>query len=186
VTLVVGFRGADGVILASDSQATYGELKQSQTKLFRMPYGVIWGSAGPFSATQNLYTALEAARLPSDPSREEAKTTIQAAMRSTIDRLPDEGGVKQAFEALFAWYDAGDDRHYLLRGTRNGHVEFDQTYGAIGSAENLGRFGFTRTEFMRFRTLPLETTRGNQQRRWLLSRAPARTPDRRRSTLRRR
>lgn len=159
MTLVVGLRGADGVVLASDSQATYGELKQSQTKLFSMPYGVIWGSAGPFSATQDLYTALEAAKLPSDPSREAAKATIQAAMRSTIDKLPDEGGVKPPFEALFAWYDAGDDRHYLLRGTRNGHVEFDQAYGAIGSAENLGRFGFTRTEFMRFRTLPLETTR---------------------------
>jgi hypothetical protein len=80
-------------------------------------------------------------------------------MRSTIAKLPDEAGAMQAFEGLFAWYDAKDDRHYLLRGTRNGHVEFDQTYGAIGSAENLGRFGFTRTEFMRFRTLPLETTR---------------------------
>jgi ATP-dependent protease HslVU (ClpYQ) peptidase subunit len=159
VTLVVGARGADGVVLASDSQATYGELKQSQVKLFKMSYGVIWGSAGPSSATQDLYTALDATELPSNPCREEAKAAIQAAMRSTIAKLPDEGGAKQAFEGLFAWYDAKDDRHYLLRGTRNGHVEFDQTYGAIGSAENLGRFGFTRTEFMRFRTLPLETTR---------------------------
>jgi hypothetical protein len=159
VTLVVGLRGTDGVVLASDSQATYGELKQSQTKLFRTAYGVIWGSAGPFSATQDLYTALEAAELPPNPNRERAKAAIQAAMRVTIDRLPDEGGVKPAFEALFAWYDGGEARHYLLRGTRNGHTEFDQTYGAIGSAENLGRFGFTRTEFMRFPTLPVETTR---------------------------
>lgn len=44
MTLVVGLRGADGVVLASDSQATYGELKQSENKLFKMSYGVIWGS----------------------------------------------------------------------------------------------------------------------------------------------
>lgn len=159
MTLVVGLRGADGVVLASDSQATYGELKQSENKLFKMSYGVIWGSAGPFSATQDLYTAMEGAKLSSNPNREEAKAAIQAAMRSTIAQLSDEDGVKQSFEGLFAWYDASEERHYLLRGLRNGHVEFDRTYGAIGSGENLGRFGFTRTEFLQLRTLPLETTR---------------------------
>jgi ATP-dependent protease HslVU (ClpYQ) peptidase subunit len=159
VTLVVGLRGADGVVLASDSQATYGELKQSQNKLFKMPCGVIWGSAGPFSATQDLYAALEVVELPSNPSREPAKAAIQGALRAAINGLPADAGIRPPFEALFAWYDESEKRHYLLRGLRNGHVEFDRTYGAIGSAENLGRFGFTRTEFMRFRTLPLETTR---------------------------
>jgi ATP-dependent protease HslVU (ClpYQ) peptidase subunit len=159
VTVVTGLKGADGVVLASDSQATYGELKQSQTKLFKMPYGVIWGLAGPFSATQDLYTALEAADLSSNPGREEAKATIQETMRATIARLPEEDGIKPSFEALFAWYDASEKRHYLLRGLRNAHVEFDRTYGAIGSAETLGRFGFTRTEFFQFQNLPLETTR---------------------------
>jgi ATP-dependent protease HslVU (ClpYQ) peptidase subunit len=159
VTLVVGLRGADGVVLASDSQATYGELKQSQTKLFKMKYGLIWGSAGPFAATQDLYTGLEAADLRPNPGREEAKALIADAFGSIIKRLPDDGGSRRQFEALFAWYDANEKRHYLLRGLRNGHVEFDPAYGAIGSAETLGRFGFTRTEFLRFRTLPLETTR---------------------------
>jgi ATP-dependent protease HslVU (ClpYQ) peptidase subunit len=155
VTLVVGLKGAGCVVLASDSQATYGELKQSQTKLFKTPYGVIRGSAGPFSATQDLYTALDVADLTSNPSREETKAKIQEAMRVAIAKLPDGA----SFEALFAWYDATENRHYLLRGLRNGHVEFDQTYGAIGSAETLGRFGFTRTEFFKFPNLPLETTR---------------------------
>jgi 20S proteasome alpha/beta subunit len=159
VTLVLGLKGADGVVLASDSQATYGELKQSQTKLFRMRYGVIWGSSGPFAATQDLYTALEATDLPSDPGREEAKAVIGKALASAISKLPDEDGFRSPFEALFAWYDADDKRHYLLRGPRNGQLEFDRTYGAIGSAEGLGRFGFTRNEFLRFHTLPLETTR---------------------------
>ena len=158
MTLVVGLRGAGGIVLASDSQATYGELKQSQTKLFKTPYGVIWGSAGPFAATQNLYTALEAADLRPDPPREEAKARLGKAFRSTIERLREQDAT-QSFEALFAWYDADDKRHYLLRGLRGGQVEFDRTYGAIGSAESLGRFGFTRNEFLQLRALPLETTR---------------------------
>lgn len=159
MTLVIGLKGADGIVLASDSQATYGELKQSQTKLFAMKYGLVWGSAGPFAATQDLYTALEATDLPADPGREKAKAAIGEAMVSTIEKLPGNDGPKPPFEALFAWYDAADGRHYLLRGHRNGQVEFDRTYGAIGSAEGLGRFGFTRNEFLRFSTLPLGTTR---------------------------
>jgi ATP-dependent protease HslVU (ClpYQ) peptidase subunit len=158
VTLVVGLRGADGVVLASDSQATYGELKQSETKLFRMKYGLIWGSAGPFAVTQDLYTALDYLDLRPDPAREEAKSTLSKAFRSTVDKLRKEDPT-QSFEALFAWYDADDKRAYLLRGLRSGLVQFDPTYGAIGSASNLGRFGFTRNEFLQLRALPLETTR---------------------------
>jgi ATP-dependent protease HslVU (ClpYQ) peptidase subunit len=158
VTLVVGLRGADGIVLASDSQATYGEVKQSQPKLFKMSYGVIWGSAGPYAATQDLYAALEIADLRSNPPREEAKATLGEAWRSTVERLRDQGDA-QPFEALFAWYDAESQRHFLLRGLRRGHVEFDPTCGAIGSAESLGRFGFIRNEFLQLHTLPLETTR---------------------------
>jgi 20S proteasome alpha/beta subunit len=147
------------VVLASDSQATYGELKQSQTKLFKTRGGIIWGSAGPFAATQDLYTGLEAAELPDSPDREAAKAAITKAMASAIRNLHDGDGGKLPFEALFAWYDSGAERHYLLRGLRNGQAEFDRHYGAIGSAESLGRFGFTRVAFLRFDTLPLETTR---------------------------
>jgi 20S proteasome alpha/beta subunit len=158
MTLVVGLKGADGIVLASDSQATYGELKQSEQKVFRTPYGVIWGSAGPLSATQNLNSALEAADLQVNPGREEAKTALQSALRDTVENLPLDGGIKPPFEALFAWYDATESYHYLLRGHRSGQVEFDRTYGAIGSGAVLGRFGFTRTEFLRFSSLRLRTT----------------------------
>lgn len=158
MTLVVGLRGADGIVLASDSQATYGEVKQSQPKVFKMSYGVIWGSAGPYGATQDLYAALETVDLRSNPPREEAKATLGEAWRSTVEKLREQDDV-QPFEALFAWYDVESQRHYLLRGLRRGHVEFDPTYGAIGSAEGLGRFGFIRNEFLQLHTLPLETTR---------------------------
>jgi ATP-dependent protease HslVU (ClpYQ) peptidase subunit len=158
VTLVVGLRGADGIVLASDSQATYGEVKQSQPKLFHMSYGVIWGSAGPYGATQDLYATLEVADLRPNPGREEAKTVLGDAWKATVEELRGREDA-QPFEALFAWHDSEDRRHYLLRGLRRGHVEFDPVYGAIGSAENLGRFGFIRNEFLPLPKLPLERTR---------------------------
>lgn len=130
MTLVVGLKGAEGVVLASDSQMTYGEIRESQTKLFKMSCGVIWGSSGLNSATQDLYTALEDTDLPANPGREETKRVIREAMG-----------------------------HYLLWATQAVHTEFQRSSGAIGAAKSLGRFGFTRSAFLRFDTLPLETTK---------------------------
>jgi 20S proteasome alpha/beta subunit len=159
VTLVVGLKGAGGVVLASDSQATHGEIRESQTKLFKMKCGVIWGSAGPFSGTQDLYTALGCMDLATNPGREEAKAAIREAMLMVAERLPIIGNAKARFEALFAWYDAEDDRHYLLWATHAGHTEFERSFGSIGGVGALARFGFSRNEFLRFNTLPLETTK---------------------------
>lgn len=66
------------------------------------------------------------------------------------------------FEGLFAWYDARDRRHYLLQAHHNGHVEFMTQYGAIGSSRQIaefGFFGFSRSEFLDYKTLPLETAK---------------------------
>ena len=82
MTLVVGLKGAGGVVLASDSQATRGEIRETQAKLFKTKCGVVWGSSGPFAGTQDLYTALEGVDLPVNPGREEAKLAIRKAMLS--------------------------------------------------------------------------------------------------------
>lgn len=145
-------------MLASDSQMTYGEIKESQTKLFKMKCGVIWGSSGLSSATQDLYTALENPNLQLNPGREEAKRVIREAMRLAAKSIPSAGEASR-FEALFAWYDEADSRHYLLWATQAGHTEFQRSSGAIGGVSSLGRFGFTRSAFLRFGTLPLETTK---------------------------
>jgi 20S proteasome alpha/beta subunit len=159
VTLVVGLQGKDGVVLASDSQGTHGEIRQSQTKLFKTNYGLIWGSAGPFSGTQDLYTSLEGADLEPNPGREVTKAAIREAMLTAAANLGTGAGPSPPFEGLFAWYDGVGDRHYLLWARQDGHVEFERPFGAIGSGSVLGRFGFTRTEFLDFRALPLELTK---------------------------
>jgi hypothetical protein len=156
---VVGLKGAGGVVLASDSQATHGEIREPQTKLFKTNCGVIWGSSGPFAGTQDLYTALENVDLPPNPGREEAKGAIREAMLTAAAGLPLVGDAKARFEALFAWYDSAGDRHYLLSATQAVHTEFERSFGAIGGVSSLGRFGFSRSAFLRFDTLPLETTK---------------------------
>lgn len=156
---MVGLKGAGGVVLASDSQATHGEIRESQTKLFKTNCGIIWGSSGPFAGTQDLYTALENMDLPPNPAREEAKGAIRKAMLSVVSGLPLVGDAPARFEALFAWYDSAEDRHYLLWATQAVHTEFERSFGAIGGVGSLGRFGFSRSAFLRFDTLPLETTK---------------------------
>ncbi len=158
MTLVVGLKGAGGVVLASDSQVTHGAIRESQTKLFKTSCGVIWGSSGSSAGTQDLYTALEDLNLPPDPGREETKGAIRAAMLSAASKLPQVGDASR-LEALFAWYDSRGDRHYLLRATQAVHTEFEPSCGANGSVSTLGRFGLSRSAFLRFDTLPLEATK---------------------------
>lgn len=160
MTLIVGLRGADGVVLASDSQGTHGALKRSTPKLFRSRAGLIWGSAGPLAASQTLYTELERLELQSNPSREAAKAGIRQAMLATAAELGSSDGQAKRFEALFAWYGSEDRRCFLLQARNDGHAEFMPQYGAAGSSRQLaefGFFGFSRSEFLDYKTLPLET-----------------------------
>jgi hypothetical protein len=45
MTLVLGLRCRDGVVLASDSQRTDGDVRESVPKLFTSPAGTVWGKA---------------------------------------------------------------------------------------------------------------------------------------------
>jgi 20S proteasome alpha/beta subunit len=158
MTLIVGLRGADGVVLASDSQGTHGALRRSVPKLFKTDSGVIWGTAGPLAGMQALFTEFEKATLEPNPRREDAKAGIAAAMRASASALVKQER-EEGFEGLFAWFDSADRRHYLLLARGDGHTEFMTPYGAIGSSRHLGHFGFSRSAFMEYRTLQLETVK---------------------------
>lgn len=160
MTLIVGLRGADGVVLASDSQGTHGALRQSVAKLFRTSSGVIWGTAGPLAGMQALFTEFEKVALEPNPRREDAKAAIGEAMRASAAGLVKQAREQQEwFEGLFAWFDAADRRHYLLLARGDGHTEFMTPFGAIGSSRQLGHFGFSRSAFMGYKTVQLETAK---------------------------
>lgn len=160
MTLIIGLRGADGVVLAADSQATHGALKQSRQKLFRLGSSLIWGTAGELAASQTLYTEMAKLNLGSSPDHETGKAGIKRAMLATSAQHPGGGDDGRArFEGLFAWYSAADQRTFLLRAGHDGRVEFMPKYGAIGSSRQLGEFGFfgfSRSEFLDYETLPME------------------------------
>lgn len=163
MTLIVGLRGADGVVLASDSQVTHGALKQSRLKLFRSKPGVVWGTAGETALSQDLYTELERVGLEPDLDRESTKTGIKKAMLA-IQRQRSEGQRTEWFEGLFAWYSRAEARTFLLLARQDGRVEFMPRYGTIGSSRQLGEigfFGFSRSEYLDYETLPLEITKMN-------------------------
>jgi ATP-dependent protease HslVU (ClpYQ) peptidase subunit len=163
VTLIVGLRGADGVVLASDSQATHGALKQEQQKLFRSGKDLIWGTAGELAASQMLYTELERFRPDRDLDRETGKAWVKKATMATVEERTNSGpGNDEWFEGLFAWYSSGDRRTFLLHARHDGWIQFMPRYGAIGSSRQLGEvgfFGFSRSEFLDYGTLPLEITK---------------------------
>jgi hypothetical protein len=159
VTLIVGLIGAEGVVLASDSQATHGALKQPTPKLFRTG-GLIWGTAGQLAGSQALYPLLEQADLGPSPKREEAKSAIREAMREASEDLVEPARDRgEWFEGLFGWFDAADGRHYLLSARHDGHLEFARPYASSGSSADLGSFGFNRAHFLGYDTLTLETTK---------------------------
>lgn len=159
MTLVAGLKGHQGAALASDSQSTHGQLREPSPKLFKTEYGIIWGSAGPYLGTQDLFTAMKSTGLPVNPSREEAKAAIREAMMTVRANLAAGEEEPAPFEALFAWYDAKDGRHYLLRCWGNGRVEFEPRYSSIGGVAAFGRFAFSRHEFLELDSLPIEVTK---------------------------
>ncbi len=162
MTLIVGLRGAESVVLASDSQGTHGGMKQERRKLFKSG-SLVWGTAGELAASQTLYTELEKVGLKPNPDRESAKAGIQRAMIATADqevgpRPPGDGW----FEGLFAWYSATERRTFLLRARHDGRVEFMPRYGAVGSSAQIGEvgfFGFSRSQFLDYETMSLEQTK---------------------------
>lgn len=160
MTLIVGIRGGDGVVLAADSQGTHDGLKRPAQKLFKTSCGLLWGTAGPLAGAQALYTEFEKLDLEPNPRREDAKLAISDAMRASAAELiqPNQGG-QEWFEGLFAWFDGSERRHYLLLARQDGYLEFMAPYGAIGGSRQLGAFGFSRSAFMDYKTLQLEATK---------------------------
>jgi hypothetical protein len=145
------------VVLACDSQGTKGELKHATRKLFKTKGGVIWGTAGQLAGSQTLYTELEQLDLEPNPRREDAKAAIRNAMRAaTRELIPGRRNREEWFEGLFGWYDGTDKRHYLMLARHDGHVEFMTPYGAVGSSRQFGLFGYSRSAFLDYDTLPLE------------------------------
>jgi 20S proteasome alpha/beta subunit len=163
MTLLLGLRCRDGVVLAADSQRTEGALRQPVPKLFTSPSGVIWGTAGSIAIQQELYAAINALSLTRNPGRQEARDAIVEAVVAARTRatsaIEAPSPAAEAVDGVFAWYSAADERTYLLRVLWSGHAEFARQYTAVGGPSQLAQFALSRSEHLVYATLPVEAAK---------------------------
>lgn len=158
MTIVIGLRSRDGVVLATDSQRTEGGFRQEVRKLFRTRHGIVWGAAGAIAAQQELFAAMESLELRSQPAWQEARAAITGAVTSALRAADPAASTAPRLElgALFAWYSADEQRTFLLRVLGDGYAEFDGQYAAIGGPSRIAQFALRETEHLEYAALPLE------------------------------
>ncbi|MDW5592718.1 hypothetical protein VSS74_00115 [Conexibacter stalactiti] len=158
MTILLGLRSGEGVVLAADSQRTEGAFRQRMQKLFVTRHGIGWGCAGNVAIQQDLAELLEGIERNRSPAV--VKQEIVAAMRESTRRatsaIETPSRVALGAVGLFAWYGAFDGASRLLRVSSEGHAEFAQTFTAGGGPTRLALFGLGRFEHVGFAELSLD------------------------------
>jgi 20S proteasome alpha/beta subunit len=142
MTLVLALRCADGIVLASDGQATCDAAGQPTRapvrKLFDVGGRVAWGSAGSIGLQQTLLGELGALNGHSDDAGQLRRrlasivTPLQkAAMR---DFVPHAAADPPELACLFCWCDASGPRILSIPRTGSDH-QFHERHAAIGSGD---------------------------------------------------
>jgi 20S proteasome alpha/beta subunit len=142
MTLVLALRCREGVVLASDGQATSDAAGQPTRapvrKLFDVGGRVAWGSAGSIGLQQTLQAELGALNGHADDAgqlrRRLASVVVplqQAAMR---DFVAFGSAEPPELACLFCWCDAGGPRILSIPRTGSDH-QFHERHAAIGSGD---------------------------------------------------
>ena len=131
MTLVLGVRCRNGIVLAADSQRTQGAMRDRVPKLFASPTGILWGTAGNIAIQQELDAGMQDLTVGRHPSAVDGKAAIVAAIQAARARATSGLAAPEpnviAVSGLFAWYSEKDRASYLLRVTEAGHAEFTLT-----------------------------------------------------------
>jgi proteasome beta subunit len=142
MTLVLALRCREGVVLASDGQATSdaaGQPTRSPVrKLFDIGGRVAWGSAGSIGLQQTLHAELGALNGHSDDAGQLRRRLAglvtplqQTAMREFV---PFAGAEPPELACLFCWCDASGPRILSIPRTGSDH-QFHERHAAIGSGD---------------------------------------------------
>jgi predicted proteasome-type protease len=165
MTLVLGLRCRDGVVLASDSQRTEGTFREEIPKLFVTPAGIVWGVAGSIAVQQELRATLDALDLPAQPSRAVARDAIARAVRTAVRQataaIDAPSLVARTVQGIFAWHSESEHETFVLRVLETGHAEPAPKYSAVGasSACDLARFALSQSEHLGYATPRLEAAK---------------------------
>ena len=142
MTLVLALRCREGIVLASDGQATCDAAGQPTRapvrKLFDVGSRVAWGSAGSIGLQQTLQAELGALNGHSDDPgqlrRRLASIVTPLQQEAMRDFVPHAGADPPELACLFCWCDAGGPRILSIPRTGSDH-QFHQRHAAIGSGD---------------------------------------------------
>jgi 20S proteasome alpha/beta subunit len=163
MTLVLAVRCRDGVVLASDGQATTDAAgqptKQPTLKLFDVDARIAWGAAGSVGLQQTLLDELRGVDLGrregSALRRALAALVIPIQQEALRDYVPQPASEPPDLACIFAWYDR--DGPWILSVPRTGSDhQFHPRYSAIGSGDIFADFAMASVAHLGTADLGLE------------------------------
>ncbi|MDQ6915376.1 MAG: hypothetical protein M3155_06140 [Actinomycetota bacterium] len=163
MTLVLAIRCRDGVVLASDGQATTDAAgqptKQAARKLFDVAGRIAWGAAGSVGLQQTLRSELAAldARRGHAPAlrRALAGLVIPIQQEALRDYVPQPGSDPPDLACIFAWWDRAGPSILSIPRTGSDH-QFHPRYSAIGSGDIFADFAMASVAHLGTADLGLE------------------------------
>ena len=163
MTLVLAIRCGEGVVLASDGQATTDAAgqptKQPARKLFDVGGRIAWGAAGSMGLQQTLRDEL--ADLAPDGRgaaalrRALAGAVIPIQQEALRDYVPQPGSEPPDLACIFAWWDRDGARILSVPRTGSDH-QFHLGYSAIGSGDIFADFAMASVAHLGTADLSLE------------------------------
>jgi ATP-dependent protease HslVU (ClpYQ) peptidase subunit len=168
MTLVLALRFHEGVVIASDGQATTDAsgqpTRQPVRKLFATGQTIAWGAAGSVGLRQQLAGALseqaEALHETPDP-RDALVATVTAVQRAALtDFIPLPGRRPPELCALFCWVDrrTGSPAILTVPATGAGHQRHER-WAAIGSGDVFAGYAMRAAADLAPQTLPAAAAR---------------------------
>jgi proteasome beta subunit len=153
VTLVLALRCGDGVVLASDGQATAEAAGQPTRrpvrKLFDLGGRVAWGAAGSIGLQQTLGDALaeredELVRAAGCGRlrRELTEILIPVQQRALKDFVPHPGSQPPDLACIFCWCEGGGARILSVPRTGSDH-QLHESHSAVGTGDIFADFAMT-------------------------------------------
>jgi 20S proteasome alpha/beta subunit len=164
MTLVLAIRCREGVVLASDGQATSDAAgqptRQAVQKLFDLGGRIAWGAAGSVGLQQALVECLDRERdrvlEAEDPRAALVETVIPIQQRALRDFVPHPGAQAPDLACVFCWVDAGGEpRIFSVPRTGSDH-QLHERHAAVGTGDIFADFAMVSVEHLGTPDLSLE------------------------------
>ena len=165
MTLVLAIRCREGVVLASDGQATTDAAgqptRQPVRKLFTIGDRIAWGAAGSLGLQQTLAAARERRQdellAAADPRDALARAVIPVQQRALADFVALPGASPPELACIFCWCDGPAGRPAILSVPRTGgDHQLHGRYSAVGTGDIFAEYAMASVAHLGTDRLTLE------------------------------